>query len=169
MRWLVGLLTGVAIGLYANDVIAFPDGAPWGAADPKSPKACTSCHFDSDPVASSQAITMTGWPARLASATAVGLTIQFTEPNAEIVGFEIASGSGAFALGQRGVEVLGPAARSVVPIVNDDGVSWQLNWQTSEPIEVLIVFLVAVLAANNDESPFGDTVHFRSFTFAAVE
>ena len=60
MRLLGGLLTiGIAIVSYRS-ASAFPEGAPWGAANPDAEGNCSSCHFDYDAIRDSPALILDG-------------------------------------------------------------------------------------------------------------
>lgn len=54
------------------------------------------------------------------------------------------------------------------PVRYDDGVSWKYQWRAPASIAQSIVFFVAASSANDDGSPFGDIIHFRSFELTAA-
>lgn len=148
-------------------VQGFPDGAPWGTADPAAPETCATCHFDYDAVPDAREITIEGLPRAVVAGKTYRLLIRFAQADALTAGFQllaVADGGGGVFKGYSGdVECAGPAARSIVPMAAGDA-EWILDWTAPGGPPRPIVFYVAVVAANDDGSPFGDTPHFRSFT-----
>ncbi len=166
---------GIALLLIAafimNAALAFPDGAPWGAANPAAEQHCATCHFGAEPVHESSALRVDGLPPRPAAGASYDLRIAFDDPEIVIAGFQLiahASGqdAGTFVSNDTGVEFVGAAVRSVAPVRYDDGVSWSIKWNAPGEIVSPIMFYVAASAANDDDSPFGDTIHYRSYRVA---
>ena len=75
--------------------------------------------------------------------------------------------AGRFSASANSIETIGSSARTVVPQASDGGVEWTISWQAPEKIDASIDFFLAASAANDDGSPFGDLIHFRSFTVRA--
>ena len=57
----------------------------------------------------------------------------------------------------------GAAIRSIVPQENNDGVTWTIDWRAPDEPPAIITFSVAASATSHDESPVGNTIHFRSY------
>ena len=155
-----------------NAARAFPDGAPWGAANPAAERNCATCHFDVDPVRDSEALVIDGLPLKPAPGANYDLEIVFEDPEAVVAGFQLIAKAGdqqagIFDSSAAGVEFIGAAIRSTVPFSSDAGVSWKVEWRAPDVIESPIVFYIAASAANDDGSPFGDTIHFRSYRLTA--
>ncbi len=154
-------------------VAAYPDGAPWGSADSASPQSCASCHFDGDAVPDSDAISMVFGSDVITLGEQVDIQLQFKNPENKKVGFQIIAMMGVIETDDEDVEVNGGSARSVQSRdnlswanvvntdVNTDTTVWNLHWVTPEnPLEE-IVFWIAVNESNNDQSAFGDRIHFK--------
>lgn len=164
-----GLAAVVAVSAY-NAALAFPDGAPWGAADPNAAENCATCHFDGEPVRNSKALSIEGLPERLSPDTLYELILRFENPDGAVAGFQIlawAGGqtAGTFASRAEHTEAVGAAIRSTAAVGNDGTVSWTVKWRTPHTVELPAVIHAAVLAANDDQSPLGDEVHFRSYEY----
>ena len=148
--------------------MAFPDGAPWGAADPAAPDHCANCHFDSDALSDSEALTINGLPPRAEPGGRYRLTVVLTDPDAVIAGFQMIATAddgpgGSFSSDLSSVETAGSAIRSVEPVIVDADARWTLEWHVPGDGRGMVVFHVAATAANHDGSPFGDQVHYRSY------
>ena len=154
---------------------AYPDGAPWGAANIDSDENCSSCHFESDPVRESAAITVeivddTG---AVEPDSRQVLTLRFVDDAAATAGFQVLSSTGSCDVGRfeatdDDIEAIGAAARSIEPRTINGAVSWTLAWHSPAPADCPITFKIAVTAANDDGSPFGDVVHYREYVLRAV-
>jgi len=162
----------VIAAFYWNAAGAFPDGAPWGAANPATVQNCASCHFDDEPVRDSNALVIEGLPGQPAPGATYELKLVFVDPDIVIAGFQLIAQlverqAGTFVSSAAGVEFIGSAIRSTVPVSSGDGVSWAFDWRAPAEIDSPIVLHVAACAANDDGSPFGDTIHFRSYRLPA--
>ena len=172
MRALVALALIAVAALSWNATRAFPDGAPWGAANPDAEQNCVTCHFGADPVRDSAALSIDGLPQETAPGAVYALQIILEDPELVIAGFQIVARAedqqaGTFTTTIDHVEFIGAAIRSTAPIRGDARVSWAIEWRAPEVIASPIVFYVAASAANNDGSPFGDKIHFRSYRLSA--
>jgi hypothetical protein len=117
----------------------------WGAANPAAEQHCATCHFESDPVRESSSLLIKGLPARLVSGQTYELQIS----------------------SDNNIEIIGAAIRSTAPARSEGGVSWSIEWRAPDEVTLPIVFYIAATAANDDGSPFGDTIHYRSYSFTA--
>jgi hypothetical protein len=168
MRVFIALVTIVVAAFTVNAARAFPDGAPWGAANPAAEQNCASCHFDADPVRDSESLIIIGLPQQPEPGAIYELEIILSDPDTATAGFQLIAQAanqegGTFASSVDGVEFIGAVIRSTVPIRSDGRVSWAVEWRAPTVIVSPIVFYVAASAANDDGSPFGDTIHFRSY------
>ena len=164
------ILTIVVAASYSNIACAHPDGAPWGAARPSASENCASCHFDSEVISDSPLLHVEGLPQDPEPGKTYDLRVTLDDARAVVVGFQLIAQAeddqaGAFVSTVANVESIGAATRSTTPVKNDGTVSWALQWLA--PIEpgLPIVFYVAASAANDDGSPLGDRIHFRSYEF----
>lgn len=169
MRLAVSALFLVAAAVPIGVAMAFPDGAPWGAANPDAPDHCANCHFDSEPVRESAALTVSGLQAVMEPGTVYPLTVVLADPEAVVAGFQMiataAGGTGgSFSSELATVETAGSAIRSTAPVTADGETGWALGWQPPDDADSPIVFYVAATAANHDGSPFGDRIHYRTYT-----
>lgn len=152
--------------------MAYPDGAPWGAADPDAAGNCTSCHFDHAPVRDSAALVLEGLPDTVSPGALYELVLKFDTGDRPAAGFQVVvrtgdEPAGAFAEPATALEVQGAAIRSTAPAKSDGIVSWPLRWRAPPVADSPFRFLIAASAANEDGSPFGDMIHFRTCVVTA--
>ncbi len=172
MRVFIALLT-IAVAPFTWDAArAFPDGAPWGAANPAAEQSCATCHFDADPVRDSAALVISGLPLNLAPGAIYKLKIILEDPDTVTAGFLLIAQAanheaGTFFSTEAEVEFIGAVIRSTAPLRGDAVVSWEVEWRAPTTVVSPVVFHVAASAANDDGSPFGDTIHFRSYELTA--
>jgi hypothetical protein len=168
VRVYIALVTFAVAAFTLNAARAFPDGAPWGTANPAAEQHCASCHFESDPVRDSSSLVIEGLPARLVPGASYELEIVFDDPDIVIAGFQLLAHAGqeeagTFASSDGDIESIGAAVRSTAPVRSEKGVSWAVEWRAPDEVTSPIVFHVAASAANDDGSPFGDTIHYQSY------
>jgi hypothetical protein len=158
------VVSGVAAALVlAGAASANPNGAPWGSADPASPQNCASCHFDYDPALDSELLSLNGLPGRVAAGKTYALSLSLAASDAVIAGFMLSASAGAFFTEGEGLEAKGAEVRSAAPVAAGEGASWRVSWTAPEDLSDDVFFYVAVNGANDDASPFGDVVHFKTF------
>jgi hypothetical protein len=161
----------LAVALPATTaVLAYPEGAPWGSARPAAAESCGACHYDYEPIEDSADLTIAGLPDAAVAGESYELTIRLLARDARISGFQILAEAGGEPAGSFGaerddIEAIGAASRSVRPLPNADGFVWSLRWRAPDAAG-RIDFFVAASSANDDQSPFGDTIHFRHYTVA---
>jgi len=154
--------------LLAGPAYAFPDGAPWGAADPEAEETCSSCHFDNDVVLDSEAIGIEGLPERFTPGEVYELVLKFTAPEASTAGFLISATEGSdFMAVAENTERNKNEIRSTAPLKNDSGASWKMEWRAPGATVKEVMFYIAANAANNDASSFGDHIHYRKIIVLA--
>jgi hypothetical protein len=164
----------VAAALQVNNALAHPDGAPWGAARPSAGESCATCHFDNEAIHESLLLSLDGLPQDPEPGETYDLKVSLHDPGAVVVGFQLIASAdddqaGEFDSTAADVESVGAAIRSTAPVKNDGTVSWQLEWRAPGRLNPTIVFHVAASAANHDESPLGDRIHFRSYTLSTKD
>lgn len=168
MRAVFLLLTLSLSAFFLHDARAFPDGAPWGAANPAAEQDCAACHFGIKPVLASDELVVNGLPKKLEAGVTYDLTITFESPGIVISGFQLIAqadeqGAGRFTAPADNIEFIGSSIRSITPLRTSGRAVWEIQWHAPEKIGGPIDFFVAASAANDDGSPFGDTIHFRSY------
>ena len=146
---------------------AYPEGAPWGAARPDAVESCATCHFDYEAVADSTAITVSGFPDQPQAGATYSLTVGFEVPEATTAGLQVLAisdgdDSGSFTASAADMETGTGAIRTTHPSIADGGATWTFDWTAPAQAGAVIHFYVAVMASNDDGSPFGDQVHFLS-------
>lgn len=149
---------------------AFPDGAPWGAANPEATQNCAACHFDGEPTRNSASLVIDGLPEYLSPDTLYDLVVRFDNPGGLAAGFQMFAGAGnqpagTFTSDAVDTETVGAAIRSTAPMVKQGPVSWAVRWHTPASIDAVLNIYVAASSANDDQSPFGDNIHFRSYLY----
>lgn len=164
-----GLLAGLA-GL----AHAFPEGPPWGAADPEADEHCASCHWERQPVMASKALDLDGLPRRIDAGREYVLTLTLTGTEAKTSGFQVIASAdgqpaGGFSSGDADVEAAPFAAslRSSAPRPATGNMArWRFVWRAPSRLDGPVTFHAAASAANDDGSPFGDQIHYRQFELA---
>ncbi len=172
MRVDVALVTLAVAAFTLNAARAFPDGAPWGAANPAAEQHCASCHFEAEPVRDSAALSIDGLPPQPVPGATYELKIVFKDPDIVTAGFQLIANTGqeqagTFVSSDADIEFIGAAVRSTATARSDDGVTWAVEWQAPDEVTLPVVFYIAASAANDDGSPFGDTIHYRSYRLPA--
>lgn len=156
-----------ALLLASVGAFAYPEGAPWGAADPDAGETCASCHYDYEPVHDSPALGIDGLPEIAAAGERYDLVIRFAAVDAAVSGFQLLAvaegGAGRFISGDTAIEAIGAAGRSTRTVAAGDGASWSLTWEAPASGCSPVSLFLAAAAANDDQSPLGDTIHYRQF------
>ena len=148
---------------------ANPDGAPWSSSNPKGVIHCASCHFGGDTEQDSSAIALEGLPDELTPGEIYELVLTFANPSdAAIVGFLASASAGAYQDAGEGVESRGKEVRSTEP-VDGKAARWALQWRAPESDSQSVKFLIGVNAANDDQSAFGDEIHYKTIALEAGE
>lgn len=152
----------------AGSAHAYPEGAPWGAANPDADESCATCHFDADPVRDSAQLNLTGVPRDIEPGQRYELVLQFDATGAVVAGFQVVIRTGGAQAGtisavSANVEAIGAAVRSTEPATANEVIRWVFSWQAPAAIKAPVVFHTAALAGNDDGSPLGDTLHYRTF------
>ena len=168
MQPLAGTLLMFIAALTSSTASAYPDGSPWGAANPSAEQHCASCHFDYDPVTESDAIRIDGLPKKVAANQEYELIVRFLADATVISGFQMTAhteneDAGTFSSPDPDVEYIGAAIRSTAWREYDGGVAWPVKWHTPSAVGPQIAIYVAASSSNYDGSPFGDTIHFKSY------
>lgn len=163
-----GLLLVVFAAIHCRDVQAFPDGAPWGAANPAAEQDCATCHFGDQPVSDSAALVLRGLPDKATAGETYDLEVAFTHADIVIAGFQLIAlsagqSAGTFRASTDDLEYIGASIRSVVPNDVAGHAVWHIQWQAPDTLDSQIEFYLAASAANDDGSPFGDTIHFKAY------
>lgn len=164
VRGLAATLAALAAGAAA----AYPEGAPWGAADPDAAESCSSCHFDDEPRRNSDALSIEGLPETAVQGREYELLVRLTDDSAAVSGFQLIATApggpaGDFRSEDDDVETIGAASRSIRPAAGGRYVNWTLTWRAAAAPGRPVVMYLAASSANDDRSPFGDTIHYRSF------
>ena len=172
MRFLVLPAAITAAALSYGVAGAFPDGAPWGAANPAADQNCASCHFDADPIVESAALVVRGLPQKTEPGARHELEIALDDPETVVAGFQLiaqAAGerTGTFVSAESNVEFIGAAIRSTAAVEHRKPATWIVEWRAPDTIESDVVFYVAASAANDDGSPLGDRIHFKTYRVTA--
>lgn len=159
---------GLAAAILTEVASAYPEGAPWGAANPGAEESCSSCHFGSEPVMNSAALIISGLPETPAAGISYPLIIEFASPDAVVSGFQLIAAAndangGSFQSEDENIEYVGEVVRSTSASTVADKVSWSVFWIAPEVVSLPVIFYLAASASNDDLSPFGDTIHYRSY------
>jgi len=160
-------LAALALGVAATAAFAYPEGAPWGAANPAADESCGYCHFGYEPVPDSAALAIEGLPETARPGERYSLVVRFTDDEAAVSGFQLLASAGhgdagRFGTDTPGIETVGAASRSTTTRTPDEGFEWPLWWRAPATGGDIILYLAAS-SANDDQSPFGDRIHYRRF------
>jgi len=122
-------------------------------------------------VQNSKALNVKGLPEKLAPDTTYELTVTFENPDGVAAGFQLIAwvekqDAGTFDSQTENTETAGSAIRSTSPTVKEGSVSWVMQWRTPSKIDTTVTIFLAATSANHDQSPLGDRVHFRSFSYS---
>lgn len=162
MRFHCCFAAGAVIFIGALPAAAHPEGAPWGSADPDTTTSCAACHFDHEPIGRSPSLLLTGLPEYVTMGEAYEVTLRFDVAGAPHAGFLLSSSIGAFEAIDDFIETNGAEIRSTKPMAPRNGVaSWSFIWRAGVETSEIVTFRAAANAGNDDQSPFGDKVHFR--------
>ena len=150
----------------ATTAAAFPDGAPWEAAEQEG---CGQCHFDVPVVNDSSAVSIVGLPDRIVAGAVYRLTLELMADDMLRAGFLLSAKhgeepGGRFTATDARTMTLNAQARSTQTgsVRSQSGkMLWTLEWTAPESIDRPIVLDVWTNSANDDNSPFGDATHHR--------
>ncbi len=171
MKRLVGLIA-LFIGVAPAPLSAFPDGAPWGSADPEGAQSCASCHYAEDAVLNSDAILAGGGlPSEIERGKTYSLSLSLVHTDYATIGFLIAASHGTFlSANDDKIDVLDNMARSTKPKgAGNETIYWPLDWVAPLDLNAgeIVTFNIAINASNDDASPFGDVIHYRKIQVTA--
>ena len=159
------------VALASEIACAYPEGAPWGAADPADSDTCASCHYDLPPVPASTNLAVDGLPSRIIAGATYRLTVSMTSETAAVSGYQLLidageSDAGHIKTADDASETQAFAARSVrTQPFADASVEWQVLWTPAGDDPVTLY--VAASEANDDQSAFGDRIHYRRYEVPA--
>lgn len=171
----LNVIAALAALCSAANALAYPEGAPWGAANPDTDESCASCHFDAEPVRNTPRLVLAGLPERLQPGQVIEFELQFTEFESAVAGFQLLIDAGKQNAGtifakKDKMEAIGAAVRSTEPSKPEDGQArWAFTWQVPALLTGPVDIHAAALAGNDDGSPLGDKVHFRTVTVHAAK
>lgn len=167
MRWATA--AAAALAAASTSVHAYPEGAPWGAANPAAAESCSTCHFDAEPTLNSAALEIIGLPRHPVAGRQYPLELTLAAADTVTAGFQLVVASdgdtGWFSTTSAKLDSEGGAVRSNEPEAPIDGqaVSWSFVWQAPAELTLPAIFFAAATAANDDGSPLGDAIHYRAF------
>ena len=165
MRRTAGLMA-LSIVAAPAPLSAFPDGAPWGSANPDGAQSCASCHYAEEEVQNSDDILLTGLHEEIEPSIGYSLKLALTQSDYATMGFLAVASHGQFiAIDGEDTETLEAMVRSTAPKRSDDEASyWALEWVAPADLSAgeTVTFGIAINASNDDASPFGDVIHYRT-------
>jgi len=153
--------------LAAAPAEAFPEGAPWDAAEGNG---CAACHFDGPVTPESDALAIEGLPERITPGRTYELRLRLEDDEMTTAGFLVSfrhaeNPAGETAAGGERVETMGAMARSTAAGAGPTGegrASWRLSWRAPDAIAGAVRIRLWGNAGNGDASPFGDRIHRRT-------
>lgn len=163
-----GLLFAAAL-VTGGPALAYPDASPWGAANPSAEETCSSCHYDYEPVTESAALGIEGLPGEAVPGETYEIVVRMIGVDAAVSGFQLITSAGVFNSDNASLEAAGNAIRSTTVAANRGSIEWALSWEVPESPGGTVEMYLAVSAANDDQSPFGDTIHYRRFVIVVED
>jgi hypothetical protein len=159
--------------LSAAAAYAFPDGAPWEAAEQEG---CAQCHFDAPPREDSSAVTIDGLPTELEAGRTYPLTVRLSDRDMAVTGFLLSAwqgteSAGRFTATDDRVETKEAQARSTeagTAVTEPGQAEWSLSWTAPDRPARSVVLDLWINAGNGDRSPFEDTTHHRKWRIDAA-
>lgn len=161
--------------MLAGSAAAFPDGAPWEAA---RQEGCAQCHFDAAARLESSAVEIDGLPERVSPGARYRLSIRLVDEQMVKAGFLLSAwfdgnetGAGAFAAADARTDTHGAQARSTeagAALTRQGVAEWTLDWIAPQATDLPVRIELWANAANDDQSPFGDVTHRRSWQLPAA-
>ncbi len=155
----------------AASALAYPDGAPWGSADPSAATTCAGCHNDFAPVRDSDALNIVGLPPTLIAGQTYALDVNFVQTDAARSGFQllvVPVTHGSVTSESDDTDTSSNGARSIA--VKAPGANGRFSWPVTLTATTAgeLRLLVAASQANNDQSSLGDQIHYREYRLAVV-
>ena len=164
----------LVLGLASACALAFPDGAPPAPTGGFSEPHCESCHFGGDPPADKAGLRLKHLGDTYEPGRIYEFILHLVDPGKVVAGFQMsvrfidapgqsagrleADSDGLGVIEKDGVQYLGH--REVrLRNGNGDDFRWRIRWTAPETFADDVVFHVAAVAGNDDESPLGDTVY----------
>ncbi|MEN7344166.1 MAG: hypothetical protein AAAFM81_14545, partial [Pseudomonadota bacterium] len=89
MRALIQWCLAIGSMLLPCTLIAYPEGPPWGAANPAHPDHCASCHWERAPQYASDEPTIRGLPDVVKAGERYALRLTFSDEVAKTAGFQL--------------------------------------------------------------------------------
>lgn len=155
----------------------YPDGAPPAHTGGFNEPSCSGCHFAE---AQSRQLAVIGLPEayRPEQTYVLQLQLQLDVAEAAVAGFQLSvrfasSGEQAGVLQPASGQQIQPAeevlylTHNQVMAVSQGRVEWRLEWTAPAQAVTPVVWHVAAVAANHDESPLGDQVYLLTETLEA--
>ena len=156
----------------AGSAAAYPEGAPWGAANPEAAESCSDCHYDYEPVHDSSALSIAGLPRIAVAGTSYEFRLRFAPDSAAIAGFQLLAAAerdaGSIRSDDPAVESIGAASRSTMPAAAAGGACWTVRWRAPQDGGAVVTLHLAAAEANDDQSPLGDRIHYWSYRLDVV-
>lgn len=162
--------------LLGHRATANPDGAEWITA--ANPDGCLACHFDAPDPSDSQALSIEGLPERPEPGTAYTLKLRLSDPTLKNAGFmlivtaaeapagKLMAVDARTEIGENGTVARSTRAGSVPATAGES--AWDLVWTAPAGPTGAIRFEFWANAGNDDQSPFGDTLHHRIWQLPAA-
>lgn len=173
----IGVLGRAAVlilGLGPACALAFPEGAPPAHTGGFGEPHCESCHLGADLPADNTGLRLNNLGDTYEPGKIYEFVLHLVGPGKVVAGFQMSvrfidapyhgqsagrlegDSDGLRVIEKDEVQYLGhrEARRG-----NSDGFRWRIRWIAPETPAGDVVFHVAAVAGNDDESPLGDTVH----------
>jgi hypothetical protein len=157
------------IGFSGSWAFAFPDGAPWDSGSKED--GCAACHFGSPLRLDSRDLQILGRPDSIKPGGTYALKVRFTQDEMALAGFLLSAFDtegpvGTFTPVDKTTSTQNAQARSTLTgsVLTRPGMAeWRLKWVAPADLTNPVSFVIWASAANDDQSPFGDFIHHRTW------
>lgn len=169
MRFSLGFCASIFTIVQIGASSAHPDAPPWDHDGAEGAQDCTACHFDGASIQDSDGLVLKGLPKKIDPGVVYDLVVKLHSESLKNAGFLMtvhSANGGVFESKDSRTESEGTAIRSTYAGSRTDvpGKSkWMLQWRAPETLDAVIEFYIAANAGNDDQSPFGDEIHLKSY------
>ena len=163
------LVLFVWIGFFGSWAFGFPDGAPWDSVSRKG--GCAECHFGSPVQLDSESLQIIGRPDLIKPGLTYTLKVRFDQDEMARAGFLLSALDtegpvGTFTSADKTTSTRKAQARSNLSgtaLIRPGSAEWRLQWMAPANLINPVSFIIWANAANDDQSPFGDHIHYRTW------
>lgn len=169
------VVLGSALSLATFSSRAFPEGAEAGHSGAPGQDDCSACHFAGANPTEYSGLVLEGLPDSVSAGKRYELVLKLSDPEGRVGGFQLYAASDNFgelepgegqktleqtdANGAQKIYVTHAHPAATEPHKNGEQVAqWRFHWTAPEELNELM-FYIAAVAGDGDDSPVGDNVY----------